>query len=163
MRRGARAVKRKRAVVLAVTGAVLSLTIGSAWLWTCWRGGTTYRVVGSSTLGFWCSYGAIGFEWYDRTIPFAASDRWPVFSHSGILRDMYWWPRVWFYKGSAHLLVPLWMPWLFASASSGLLIWRVARRRPASACRTCGYSLVGLTAGAACPECGKGAPGDETP
>jgi hypothetical protein len=40
----------------------------------------------------------------------------------------------------------------------------LARRRAlASKCKSCNYDLTGLAAGAACPECGKGAAGTEKP
>lgn len=51
--------------------------------------------------------------------------------------------------------VPLWLPFV-ATLALAAREWRLpARRRPRpGACAACGYSLAGLEAPAACPECG---------
>lgn len=51
--------------------------------------------------------------------------------------------------------VPLWPLIVGASVITGFIWWR-RRMRPFTRgrCDGCGYSLTGLTAGAACPECG---------
>lgn len=52
--------------------------------------------------------------------------------------------------------LPLWIP-LLAFAYPTFVVWRShLRRRAANLCPNCDYSLTGLPAGSACPECGRG-------
>jgi hypothetical protein len=60
----------------------------------------------------------------------------------------------WHIKPGWAVLVPLWCPALALGLLAGGVEWRHRRRgRGLGLCR-CGYSLTGLPAGAACPECG---------
>lgn len=56
----------------------------------------------------------------------------------------------------ANLVVPLWLPCL-AIAIPTTFLWYLDRFRK-TGCRNCGYSLEGLTAASACPECGTAPP-----
>ncbi|MGH7132578.1 MAG: hypothetical protein ACREJO_11590 [Phycisphaerales bacterium] len=60
-------------------------------------------------------------------------------------------------KSVYFVLMPIWVP-AMAVATVGLACawyWRRVRRlRVTGKCPACGYSLVGLAAGAVCPECG---------
>jgi hypothetical protein len=64
------------------------------------------------------------------------------------------------YGTKSGLLLFLW-PYQLVLAFSGVLVLRSgirARRRALSnKCKSCNYDLTGLSAGATCPECGKGA------
>jgi hypothetical protein len=59
-------------------------------------------------------------------------------------------PRCW-----AVALWPLPLPLVGAGVWIGWLGWRARRRQKRGACPKCGYSLAGIAAGAACPECGE--------
>jgi hypothetical protein len=53
------------------------------------------------------------------------------------------------------VFIPLWVPVALAFATTAFLWWRVQRDGSGPRhCPKCGYSLAGLAAGAACPECG---------
>lgn len=60
-------------------------------------------------------------------------------------------PRSGVVNGSRVVWLPLWIPLLFAAATTAFL-WRDRRRVPPGHCR-CGYDLTGNTSGV-CPECG---------
>lgn len=56
-----------------------------------------------------------------------------------------------------QVVVPLWLPWLFAMGISILLFrdhFREKRERRLGCCPACGYSRAGLAPDAPCPECG---------
>jgi hypothetical protein len=67
-----------------------------------------------------------------------------------------WLPR-WDSIYGRHCSVPLW-PLIVAAATPAVALWVQDRRRlrklRATLCPTCGYSRVGLTGNAKCPECG---------
>ncbi|MBX9737645.1 MAG: hypothetical protein K2X32_12045 [Phycisphaerales bacterium] len=66
-----------------------------------------------------------------------------------------WWPSVepagpW---SGPYVIVPLW-PLAIGCGAGALVMWLRARRAVPGCCAGCGYSTVGLAAGAPCPECG---------
>ncbi len=85
-----------------------------------------------------------------------------IFTHERADDFMWWFGHdvVRFQSGRAtiHFVrVPLWCAALMFGVPS-LLLWRSAirNRRAADPCPKCNYSLTGLPAGSACPECGGG-------
>ncbi len=59
-----------------------------------------------------------------------------------------------------YTLLLLWpFPILLCGAAAAFLHagFRARRRALGNKCKSCNYDLTGLAAGAACPECGKGA------
>ncbi len=57
--------------------------------------------------------------------------------------------------GELVIITPLWMPFLALALPTAWLFWRDRRLAGPRDCVSCGYDLVGLAPGAACPECGK--------
>ena len=65
-----------------------------------------------------------------------------------------WWEWDVFEWGFA---MPTWAASLIVGVPAGMLcLWDRRRHKP-GICVKCGYDLVGLPTGAACPECGRGA------
>lgn len=86
-------------------------------------------------------------------------DAWPGFN---------WRPQFRTWASGWSLVLPIWIPFLLVTVSTGLLWWLDRRRRSiAGHCQQCGYDLTGNTSGI-CPECAgpvrttKDSKGDET-
>lgn len=68
-----------------------------------------------------------------------------------------WLPDIVKSPAGVQMVVPLWLPWLFAL---GFSVWfcrnhrREEQRRLNGCCPGCGYSRAGLAPDAPCPECG---------
>ena len=86
-------------------------------------------------------------------------DGWHVDAEQAAKRRLDWLLRPYHYRSSDHgsILIPMWMPWLLVAVPTMWLWWRDRRRFAPGLCQRCGYDLAGLPAGAACPECGRGA------
>ena len=62
----------------------------------------------------------------------------------------------------AELALPLWIPFLLASAPTMYLWWLDRRRYLPGHCQNCGYDLTGNVSGR-CPECGTPIDNDKAP
>lgn len=104
--------------------------------------------------------GAVGNEqFFPNLVPGSFNEfRWAV--ADPLATDLAWaWKPRWHSEGNHrfYVVIPLWLPALVFAVPAAWM-WRVdvKRRRAArvGCCATCGYSLLGLGEGAACPECG---------
>jgi hypothetical protein len=65
------------------------------------------------------------------------------------------WEILWTAPKFNDAAVPLWVPFIFIAGPSAWCAWHRRTKLGEGGCRVCGYSLAGLAAGAACPECGR--------
>ena len=142
---------RKRRM-LGWTLLTLGVLVAGMWVWSGWNWLTIYYHFKSARSI------SIGFGRIDSTPGHQALGNYP---QSGGPRWVYWYSKsTGYYSGLISYAYPLWPIPLLLWTPAALLLRSgiVARRRTiTNACPKCGYSLAGLTAGAACPECGKGA------
>lgn len=106
-------------------------------------------------VGVWS--GCAGFDYFDpsTTGAYGPTPRgWNIAIRQG---PMQWWPDWnWVSSGSGTFLGRLLLPlWILGSPVVGVVawLWLAKRHCATAACRTCGYDLRGLPAGAVCPEC----------
>jgi hypothetical protein len=134
-----------------------------AWVGSRWQGIYWNHESGWPYFILYSDWGAIHGRWSfeeAHTLSNRNSFEWTEpFSAFGRDREWRWMPEFRDDQfGTVTLfLVPLWLPTLVFAVPAAWM-WRVdvKRRRAAreGCCATCGYSLAGLSAGAACPECG---------
>ena len=131
---------RKRRVagwLLLVIGVLITGVWGAVWCWSSAIAGWGVVVTPDGNVSTVQTPFAEGTE-RSWTISFVATSGQPGSGRTGVLVIL--WPTA---------LAPL--------LGGGWLVWagrRARRRAMAGCCVKCGYDLVGLAAGAPCPECG---------
>jgi hypothetical protein len=138
-------------VLLSLTGILTDLLVGGPSI----RRSTRHSITLVS-LGHLCVMICVGPQTPGLPEGFEPK-RWSATWHRW--HGIGWLPSYTERSGIKMLAVPLWLIALPSGAGS-FLLWRSLRRErlraPLKPCPKCGYSLVGLAEGAACPECGKG-------
>ena len=116
-------------VRLEQEGWIKAKWVGSGSFFTVSGGVATYVYAPKSDVRIRTGLSAQSWEWH-----------WGVWWHFG--------------QNARRVDIPLWCPALVLGLLAGGVEWRHRRRgRDPGLCR-CGYSLAGLPAGGACPECG---------
>jgi hypothetical protein len=145
------------------TGTALCVVIVRAWLVS---GSSSIFVVHSSTRGFssfglTCGRVRVAIATFEDAGDLVWEPGWEVVP---VTRN---WDQVFFHWNpafnstptSTEAIVPLWMPFVPLVVPT-VLLWRREFRgcRSPTFCATCRDDLIGLAAGAPCPECGTPAP-----
>lgn len=150
--------KRRKLVWVALLG------IGIAWvvLWIAsvrWAVFYQHRLDGSGSgpdFQTGISNGAFSFTFHPSR-HFGMPERWTVGANSGPFR---WGFKLWEPQdmpGMRATVIPLWsVAAMFLLPGVALAVRDRVWRRTVRPCPACGYSMVGLPAGARCPECGGG-------
>jgi hypothetical protein len=163
--------RRKRQIrkVAKWLGAALCVLVVLAWVSSRWVEFVFLPWIGGARLqvAFVVGTVQVGVEQPEPTGTMTGTlatefDRWPVWSFVVIEpedRHWFWWFEEdsvdgWGWSG-VFVAIPLWVVWVAIGVPTALLWHRDRRYRFGPGhCPNCGYSLAGLAAGAACPECG---------
>lgn len=132
-------------------GAIASLLLAAVWIGSGWVWISRYSPSGGC--GWTIAGGEVYACWDGRSDgPWAWSDS----PHVNIAVGQLAWnsPALNLDPWNRSILVPLWLPLVFAAALTAFAWWPPGPRD--GCCPSCSYSRAGLPPSTPCPECGRG-------